>query len=114
MVTEALLAALTTWLMIRAGRAVTNNTFMVSDLIWIFVVQSASYIAGALSWYFAERAGFRAFGRYICNSPATTAAVQGCSRTSRPAKKSSAKLGRRPVSADVDRYTVLPATSTRS
>ena len=39
MVTEALLAALTTWLMIRAGRAVTNNTFMVSDLIWIFVAQ---------------------------------------------------------------------------
>src|SRR5260370_14692402 len=65
MVTEALLAALTTWLMIRAGRAVTNNTFMVSDLIWIFVAQSASYLAGALSWYFAERAGFRAFGRYM-------------------------------------------------
>ena len=65
MVTEALLAALTTWLMIRAGRAVTNDTFMVSDLIWIFVAQSASYLAGALSWYFAERAGFRAFGRYM-------------------------------------------------
>src|SRR6516225_10232675 len=65
MVTEALLGALTTWLMIRAGRAVTNNTFMVSDLIWIFVAQSASYLAGGLSWYFAERAGFRAFGRYM-------------------------------------------------
>src|SRR5262249_41772108 len=33
MVTEALLAALTTWLMIKAGRAVTNDTFMVSDLM---------------------------------------------------------------------------------
>src|SRR5215471_3346987 len=65
MVTEALLAALTTWLMIKAGRAVTNDTFMVSDLMWIFVAQSASYLAGALSWYFAERAGFRAFGRYM-------------------------------------------------
>ncbi len=65
MVTEALLAALTTWLMIRAGRAVINDTFMVRDLIWIFVAQSASYLAGALSWYFAERAGFRAFGRYM-------------------------------------------------
>jgi hypothetical protein len=65
MVTEALLAALTTWLMIRAGRAVANDTFMVSDLIWIFVAQSASYLAGALSWYFAERAGFHAFGRYM-------------------------------------------------
>src|SRR5262249_42989397 len=60
MVTEALLAALTTWLMIRAGRAVTNDTFMVSDLVWIFVAQSASYLAGALSWYFAELAGFPA------------------------------------------------------
>src|SRR2546427_9204364 len=65
MVTEALLAALTTWLMIRAGRAVTNDTFTARDLIWIFVAQSASYLAGALSWYFAERAGFRAFGRYM-------------------------------------------------
>src|SRR5260370_20312899 len=65
MVPEALLAALTTWLMIRAGRAVTNNTLMVSDLIWIFAAQSASSPAGALSGYFAERAGFRAFGRYM-------------------------------------------------
>jgi ABC-type bacteriocin/lantibiotic exporter with double-glycine peptidase domain len=65
MVTEALLAALTTWLIIRAGRAVTNEDFQARDLIWIFVAQSASYIAGALSWYFAERAGFHAFGRYM-------------------------------------------------
>jgi ABC-type bacteriocin/lantibiotic exporter with double-glycine peptidase domain len=65
MVTEALLAALTTWLIIRAGRAVTNEDFQARDLIWIFVAQSASYIAGALSWYFAERAGFHAFGRFM-------------------------------------------------
>jgi ABC-type bacteriocin/lantibiotic exporter with double-glycine peptidase domain len=65
MVTEALLAALTTWFIIRAGRAVTNEDFQARDLIWIFVAQSASYIAGALSWYFAERAGFHAFGRYM-------------------------------------------------
>src|SRR5262245_31289607 len=65
MVTEALLAAVTTWFIIRAGRAVTNEDFQARDLIWIFVAQSASYIAGALSWYFAERAGFHAFGRYM-------------------------------------------------
>ena len=64
-VAEALLAAGTTWLIIRAGRAVANDAFVVLDLIWIFLAQSASYIAGALSWYFAERAGFRAFGRYM-------------------------------------------------
>jgi ABC-type bacteriocin/lantibiotic exporter with double-glycine peptidase domain len=65
MVTEALLAALTTWFMIKAGRAVANDAFMLRDLIWILVAQSASYLAGALSWYFGERAGFHAFGRYM-------------------------------------------------
>src|SRR5262245_17690154 len=65
MVAEALLAALTTWLIIRAGRAVANDALLAGDLISIFIAQSASYIAGALSWYFAERAGFRAFGRYM-------------------------------------------------
>jgi hypothetical protein len=34
-VTEALLAAVTTWLMIRAGRPVTNDAFLARDLIWI-------------------------------------------------------------------------------
>ena len=65
MVAEALLAALTTWLIIRAGRAVANDALLAGDLISIFIAQSTSYIAGALSWYFAERAGFRAFGRYM-------------------------------------------------
>ena len=65
MVTEAVLVALTTWFMIKAGRAITNDTFLVRDLIWILVAQSASYVAGALSWYFGERAGFHAFGRYM-------------------------------------------------
>jgi ABC-type bacteriocin/lantibiotic exporter with double-glycine peptidase domain len=64
-VVEALLAAVTTWLIIKAGRAVANDALVAGDLIWIFLAQSASYIAGALSWYFAERAGFRAFGRYM-------------------------------------------------
>src|SRR5262249_59504188 len=65
MVAEGPVAGLTTWLISRAGRGVGNDALLASDLISIFIAQSASYIAGALSWYFAERAGFRAFGRYM-------------------------------------------------
>jgi ABC-type multidrug transport system fused ATPase/permease subunit len=65
LVAEALLAALTTWLIILAGREVADENFQARQLIWIFLTQSASYVAGALSWYFAERAGFHAFGRYM-------------------------------------------------
>lgn len=65
MVLEALLAAATTWLVIKAGRDVANDEFLIADLLWILAAQSASYIAGAISWMFAERAGFRAFGLYM-------------------------------------------------
>ena len=65
MVAEALLGALTTWFIIKAGRAVANNGFLVRDLVWIVVAQSASYVAAALSWFFAQRAGFHAYGRYM-------------------------------------------------
>jgi ABC-type bacteriocin/lantibiotic exporter with double-glycine peptidase domain len=65
MICEALLAASTTWLVIKAGRDVANDEFLVRDLIYILAAQSASYVAGAVSWLFAERAGFRAFGRYM-------------------------------------------------
>jgi ABC-type bacteriocin/lantibiotic exporter with double-glycine peptidase domain len=65
MVVEALLAAVTTWLVIKAGRDVANDGLLVGDLLWILAAQSASYLAGAISWFFAERAGFRAFGRYM-------------------------------------------------
>src|SRR5262249_6518532 len=65
LVLEALLSATTTWLVIQAGRGVAAGQFIVSDLVWIFVVQSLSYASGAVSWIFAEQAGYRAFGRYI-------------------------------------------------
>src|SRR5262249_49789167 len=65
LVLEALLSAPTTWLVIQAGRGVAAGQFIVSDLVWIFVAQSASYASGAVSWVFAEQAGYRAFGRYI-------------------------------------------------
>ncbi len=65
MVVEAALSAGTTWLVIKAGRDVANDRFVLSDLGWMLAVQSTSYIVGAVSWMFAERAGFGAFGRYM-------------------------------------------------
>jgi hypothetical protein len=65
MVSEALLSASTTYLVIRAGRDVVAESFLTRDLLWIMGVQSAAYLAGAVSWYFAEQAGFHAFGRYM-------------------------------------------------
>src|SRR5205814_2469384 len=35
------------------------------DLMWILTAQSAAYVVGAVSWIFAERAGFLAYGRYM-------------------------------------------------
>jgi ABC-type bacteriocin/lantibiotic exporter with double-glycine peptidase domain len=65
LVTEAALSAATTWLIIRAGRDVAANQFLVLDFVWILVAQSTSYIVGAVSWIFAEQAGFGAHGRYL-------------------------------------------------
>jgi ABC-type multidrug transport system fused ATPase/permease subunit len=62
---EALLTAATTYLIIRAGRDVANDDFLTTDLIMIFVAQSTAYIVGAISWIYAERAGFGAFGKYM-------------------------------------------------
>ncbi len=65
MVLEAALSAGTTYLVIKAGRDVANDQFVLADLLWILAVQSVSYIIGAISWIFAEQAGFGAFGRYM-------------------------------------------------
>src|SRR5580658_6160628 len=65
MVAEAMLAAATTWLVISAGRKVAIGEFLVTDLIWILTAQSASYVAGVISWIFAERAGYRGFGKFM-------------------------------------------------
>ena len=65
MVAEAVLAAATTWLVINAGRKVAVGEFLLSDLIWILCAQSASYVAGMLSWIYAERAGYRGFGKFM-------------------------------------------------
>lgn len=64
-VVESLLAASTTYLVIKAGRDVANDEFLATDLLWIVAAQSTSYIVGAVSWVFAEQAGFGAYGRYM-------------------------------------------------
>src|ERR1700722_19768556 len=65
MTLEAMLAAGTTWLVINAGRKVDSGQFLLADLIGILIAQSASYVAGVISWVFAERAGYRAFGKFM-------------------------------------------------
>ena len=65
LVVEAALAATTTALIISAGRDVAEQEFLISDFVWIVVAQSTSYVVGATSWIFAERAGFGAYGRYM-------------------------------------------------
>jgi hypothetical protein len=65
MVAEAMLAAATTWLVISTGRKVAVGEFLINDLVLILTAQSASYVAGVVSWIFAERAGYRGFGKYV-------------------------------------------------
>src|ERR1700733_3026888 len=65
MVAEAMLAAATTWLVINAGRKVAVGEFLAGDLIWILSAQSAAYVVGVISWIFAERAGYRGFGKFM-------------------------------------------------
>src|ERR1700730_10709366 len=65
MVVEAMLAAATTWLAINPKQNVAIGQFLLSDLIWILTAQSASYVVGVISWIFAERAGYRGFGKFM-------------------------------------------------
>ena len=62
---EAALAAAVTYLVIKASRDVISNRFLINDLLWILAVQCASYGVGAISWIYAERSGFKAFGLYM-------------------------------------------------
>lgn len=65
MTIEAGLNATTTYLVIQTGRDVAEGNFIVADLMWILAAQSTSYIVGAISWIYAERAGFLAYGRFM-------------------------------------------------
>jgi len=65
LVMEASLSAATTYLVIKVGRDIANDEFLVRDLFYVLATQSASYIMDATSWIFSEQAGFRAFGLYM-------------------------------------------------
>src|ERR1700731_4750950 len=65
LVGEARWAAATTCFLINAGKKVATGHFLVSDLIWILTAQSSSYVVGVISWVFAERAGYRGFGKFM-------------------------------------------------
>ena len=65
MVIEALLSAATTYLVIQAGRDFAKDQLLIYDLLMILAAQSTAYIVGAISWIYAERAGFLAYGRYM-------------------------------------------------
>lgn len=62
---QELLSAATTWLVIQIGRDIAEEHVTAGDFVWIIVAQTVSYLAGAASWIFSERAGFGAYGRYM-------------------------------------------------
>ena len=58
-------SATTTWLVIQIARDIAEEHITARDFVEIILVQTVSYIAGAVSWIFAERAGFAAYARYM-------------------------------------------------
>lgn len=57
--------AATTWLVIEIARDITEEHVSADGFIAIVFTQTVSYLAGAVSWIYAERAGFMAFARYM-------------------------------------------------
>lgn len=64
-VLQELFGAATTWLVIHLARDITIGQLGAGDFLGIIVAQTLSYLAGAMSWIYAERAGFAAFGKYL-------------------------------------------------
>jgi ABC-type bacteriocin/lantibiotic exporter with double-glycine peptidase domain len=58
-------SALTTWLVIKIARDITEETVSAGLFGWIIAAQTVAYLASAVSWIFAERAGFGAYSRYM-------------------------------------------------
>ena len=58
-------SAATTWQVIKIARDITEESITFSDFAWIILAQSISYTTAAISWMFAERAGFAAYSRYM-------------------------------------------------
>ncbi len=64
-VVQELFGAATTWLVIRIARDITDGQMALGGFAAIVATQTLSYLAGAVSWIYAERAGFAAYARYI-------------------------------------------------
>lgn len=62
---QEIFGAATTWLVIGIARDIADGHVGLSSFGWIVVAQTLSYLAGAASWIFAERAGFVAYARYV-------------------------------------------------
>ncbi|HQO28768.1 MAG TPA: AAA family ATPase [Accumulibacter sp.] len=64
-ITQETFGAATTWLVIEIARDITEEHVSADGFIAIVITQTVSYLAGAVSWIYAERAGFMAFARYM-------------------------------------------------
>lgn len=64
-IVQEVFGAGTTWLVIQIGRDVTDGHVSPGNFLWIIFAQTASYLAGAASWIYAERAGFNAYAHYM-------------------------------------------------
>ena len=62
---EAVFSATVTYFVIQAGKDIANDTFKLSDFVWIVTAQAGSYVLHGISWIFGERAGFAAFAHYM-------------------------------------------------
>lgn len=57
--------AVATWWVIAIARDIADGHLVLRALAELAAIQSASYLAGAASWFFVERAGFAAYARYL-------------------------------------------------
>jgi hypothetical protein len=64
-VIQEFFGAATTWLVIEIARDISDGSISPGRFGGIVVTQTLSYVAGAISWIFAERAGFGAYSRYM-------------------------------------------------
>jgi len=64
-IVQEVVGATTTWLVIEIAREIATERVSAMAFGEIIATQTLSLLAGAVSWVFAERAGFAAYGRYM-------------------------------------------------
>ncbi len=64
-IVQEILGAGTTWLVIQIARDIADGHVSLQSFGGIVLTQTLSYIAGAVSWIYAERAGFGTYAKYI-------------------------------------------------